>query len=74
MFFRNFARAKINIFFENVLKLEVTSTRAKVLKPPIYLVATSYPWSSISKTLNGRLSHEDSSDFDDFWTELIVVT
>ena len=28
----------------------------------------------ISKTLNGRLPHEDSSDFDDFWTELIVMT
>ena len=28
----------------------------------------------ISKTLNGRLPHEDSSDFDDFWTELIVIT
>ena len=26
------------------------------------------------KTLNGRLLHEDSSDFDDFWTELIVMT
>ena len=26
------------------------------------------------KALNGRLPHEDSSDFDDSWTELIVVT
>ena len=26
------------------------------------------------ETLNGRLPPEDSSDFDDFWTELIVMT
>ena len=26
------------------------------------------------KTLNGRLPLEDSSDFDDFWTEFIVMT
>ena len=26
------------------------------------------------KTLNGRLPLEDSSDFDGFWTELIVMT
>ena len=26
------------------------------------------------KTLNGRLPPEDSSDFDDFWTELMVMT
>ena len=26
------------------------------------------------KTLNGRLPLEDSSDFDDFWTELILMT
>ena len=65
---------RLRTLFEKVLKLEVTLTCAKILKHPIYLVATSYPWSSISKTLNGRLPHEDSSDFDDFWTELIVMT
>ena len=26
------------------------------------------------ETLNGRLPPEDSSEFDDFWTELIVMT
>ena len=29
--------------------------------------------SDSDETLNGRLPHEDNSDFDDFWTELIVM-
>ena len=28
----------------------------------------------VSKNLNGRLPHEDSSEFDNFWTELMVMT
>ena len=28
----------------------------------------------LDETLNGRLPPEDSSDFDDVWTELIVMT
>ena len=28
----------------------------------------------LDETLNGRLPPEDSSDFDDYWTELIVMT
>ena len=32
------------------------------------------PKSDLDETLDGRLPPEDSSDFDDFWTELIVMT
>ena len=30
--------------------------------------------SDLDETLDGRLPPEDNSDFDDFWTELIVMT
>ena len=56
----------------------IQNGRRYAARAPTIMCPQPYPlWKKKShkpKTLNGRLPLEDSSDFDDFWTEFIVMT